>query len=374
VSGLTIHRRVRILWGAGIGFVLVAALVVAAITTRIRGEASAVSGVAGGVPALLLKVDLAQGRGDVEGVREALARIRAEAGAGLAGDVPLRQVIELAEAYAGVMHLPADQPLPQAARVPLARLLPATTRLDPTPEVLREALEDALVSYVSDHIGALQGSAATLLADVDRSERLLLILGIVFLVIAATVGAAGSTVALAPVRRFQRGLRAVADGDLGGRLRVVAGDEFGELARELNAVLDQFAAFDRLKRDKIVELQWRLHRLAERVPEAVLLLDAEGVVRLHNQAARALAPGDDGGAWRDRSMHDLKLAPAVHDRLQRALDEARALDDVDVEGWRLDATPYLGADDDLVSLLVLARPTPAEPAPGESLADRPSLG
>jgi HAMP domain-containing protein len=90
-----------------------------------------------------------------------------------------------------------------------------------------------------------------------------------------------------PIRRLERVMRRIADGDLGAEVPLVDGGELGRLAQVLRSAVERFERRDAQLRDKVTEMRELLRRMLDIVELPVLVVGAEHVVDYVNGAAAA---------------------------------------------------------------------------------------
>ena len=171
------------------------------------------------------------------------------------------------------------------------------------PEI-REAMESpgAIASAVrfsttvsEDHMYAARRTRggdvlrlAVPLAEIDaalaRVQRRILLVGAVGLLLAALFSLAFSVAVTRPLRRIRMAANAMAAGDLSRRLRERRRDELGDLARALDALVDELQRRLGPLDDERAEMQTLIDSMAE----GVLAVGPGGALRRANPAARLM--------------------------------------------------------------------------------------
>lgn len=155
-------------------------------------------------------------------------------------------------------------------------------------------------------------------------RQLLISAGIISLVAAGIVGYLTSARIVAPLESMSRVVRAMTDGDLGGRVRVESDDEVGQLGAAFNTMASHLQATVR----QLSQEKRKTEAVVRSMTDGVLFVDETGRVRMTNAAVgpvlnvhpdaavgRPLAEvvGDEGlvATFRDVSRRD----ESVHDAL-----------------------------------------------------------
>ncbi|MCC7137172.1 MAG: HAMP domain-containing protein [Planctomycetes bacterium] len=115
-----------------------------------------------------------------------------------------------------------------------------------------------------------------------------------------------------PLGRLRDAARRISEGDYGARVEVQSEDEVGELSRAFNgmvdAVRDREGRLDEARREveargaELAREHARLDATVQAMQDALVLLDADGAVVLHNAAAAPLLPALTGGTARDLAL------------------------------------------------------------------------
>jgi signal transduction histidine kinase len=93
---------------------------------------------------------------------------------------------------------------------------------------------------------------------------------------------------LRPVQVLAQASRRIGEGDLATRARVEGKDEIAELAREFNTMAERLQRYRDSSLGELLEAQQASQATIESLPDPVLVLDVEGRLQHHNQAAETL--------------------------------------------------------------------------------------
>jgi signal transduction histidine kinase len=208
--------------------------------------------------------------------------------------------------------------------------------------------------------GSIRIGVSTLLmrSDLNDSLSAAVATALVALAIAVLVAMLLAQLLLRPIHVIRGGLTRLGRGELGVRLDLNRGDEFGELGTFFNAVSEQLSA----DRSQMAGQVANLESAVERLEDAVAIVSPHGEVMFANPAMRALLPKVVVGA----SLDDL-LAP---DHPLRRLSEQTLLsrqsrgptpaafpaDARGEAGERLMMShAVIGKDGELVGIMLIAR-------------------
>ncbi|NGZ61324.1 MAG: hypothetical protein CV081_12600, partial [Nitrospira sp. LK265] len=165
-------------------------------------------------------------------------------------------------------------------------------------------------------------SSEELFAPIQHLFTWVTVFGVVALVLLASLGYIAAGRIVTPVRQLQQAAQAIGRGELRTPIQITTGDELEDLAEEFNRMNSQLkAAFAgltdqvKLKTQEVQVLQKSTDQILDAVPNPILLIDAQEVVRYINQAARESfkVPEPMSGA---SLFTVLPLDPAVQKRLQ----------------------------------------------------------
>src|SRR5690606_38339070 len=110
---------------------------------------------------------------------------------------------------------------------------------------------------------------------IDQLQRGVLIIGAIAIALSALLSLGFSVAVTQPLRRIERTARAMAAGDLSLRLRERRRDEFGEVARALDALAEELQR----RMGELVEEQERTRVLIDTMAEGVIALGPDGTVQ-----------------------------------------------------------------------------------------------
>lgn len=136
-------------------------------------------------------------------------------------------------------------------------------------------------------------SSDELFAPIQHLFIWVTVFGTIALALLAGLGFAAAGRIVTPVRELQQAAQAIARGELRTPIQIRTGDELEDLANEFNRMNHQLkAAFAgltdevKLKTQEVQVLQQSTDHILDAVPTPILLIDADGVVRYINRAAR----------------------------------------------------------------------------------------
>ena len=136
-------------------------------------------------------------------------------------------------------------------------------------------------------------SSDELFAPIQHLFIWVTVFGSIALALLAGLGFAAAGRIVTPVRELQQAAQSIARGELRTPIQIRTGDELEDLADEFNRMNQQLkAAFAgltdevKLKTQEVQVLQQSTDYILDAVPTPILLIDADGVVRYINRAAR----------------------------------------------------------------------------------------
>ncbi|NGZ10974.1 MAG: HAMP domain-containing protein [Nitrospira sp. LK70] len=136
-------------------------------------------------------------------------------------------------------------------------------------------------------------SSDELFAPIQHLFTWVTVFGAVALVLLASLGYIAAGRIVTPVRQLQQAAQAIGRGELRAPIQINSGDELEDLADEFNRMNSQLkAAFAgltdqvKLKTQEVQVLQKSTDQILDAVPNPILLIDAQEIVRYINQAAR----------------------------------------------------------------------------------------
>ena len=170
--------------------------------------------------------------------------------------------------------------------------------------VLRRAV--GLITGIRDrHFELARQAVSGARDEAAAARRAVLVITLVALGIAVVVAWHLTRTVVGPVRRLTRGANAIRQGDFCGRIDVLSRDELGELAAAFNQMAEDLSEFRRTNIGEVMRAKNTLEATLEALPDAVVLLGADGQIQSMNRAAvDALA---SAGIRAPRRLADLQL-------------------------------------------------------------------
>ncbi len=149
------------------------------------------------------------------------------------------------------------------------------------------------VKAAADAILALNQDAMIRKSDAaqqrsDDSNKLLVAVSVVGLVLALIASSVLTVRILRPLSVVGQTARRLGEGDLAVRAKVGAGDELGELAREIKTMADHLQRYRKSSLGELVEAHVAAQATIDSLPDAVLVIALDGELRHANQAAEAM--------------------------------------------------------------------------------------
>jgi|GEM_PF-2252978 len=138
------------------------------------------------------------------------------------------------------------------------------------------ALRSALSKEVAE-------AGRSIRAEVDAANRYLITLVLLTLVYLALVILLLPTRLVAPLGHLESVMQAAGQGRLDVQARVVGDDEMGRVSTAFNRMMDQLAAIDDAKRDRIYEDRQRIDLLAGRLDTPLAVLDTRARIEHANR-------------------------------------------------------------------------------------------
>src|SRR5262249_53934182 len=123
------------------------------------------------------------------------------------------------------------------------------------------------------------------------ARRVVLAITGIALVVSVLVALHLARVVIAPLRQLMRGAKAIRSGDFDARIPVQSRDELGQLGAAFNEMAADLGEFRRLNMGEVLRAKAALEATIEALPDAVLLVDADGQVQSMNRSARRLVAG-----------------------------------------------------------------------------------
>jgi nitrogen fixation/metabolism regulation signal transduction histidine kinase len=135
--------------------------------------------------------------------------------------------------------------------------------------------------------------------------------------------------AVFPIKRMMNALRRAEEGDLDVRVKLAAGDELGQLARQLNRSFARLAEFDERKVERILQLERRFRLLINDISEGVIVVDKTPNILLANPAVEELLgrPAAEAQGRRLRACLPLSF---INEPLERVLAGSTAHQECDI--------------------------------------------
>jgi NtrC-family two-component system sensor histidine kinase KinB len=150
--------------------------------------------------------------------------------------------------------------------------------------VLRRAV--GLATAIRDrHFELARRAVAASRDEARRARGAVLLITLTALGIAVAVAWHLSRTIVGPVRRLTRGADAIRCGHFAERIDVRSHDELGELASAFNQMAEDLSEFRRTNVGEVLRAKNTLESTLEALPDAVVLLDADGRIQSMNRAA-----------------------------------------------------------------------------------------
>jgi NtrC-family two-component system sensor histidine kinase KinB len=209
------------------------------------------------------------------------------------------------------------------------------------------AIRDRHFEFARQAVAAARDEAAA-------ARRAVLLITLAALGIAVAVAWHLTRAVVGPVRRLTRGANAIREGLFSERIDVGSRDELGELAASFNQMAEDLSEFRRTNISEVVRAKNTLEATLEALPDAVVQLDAAGLIQSLNRAAvNVLA---SGGVRNPRHLSDLRLEGLDLDAVSRAIAAGRD----GVSSSDLTRTIRVAQDDVVQRLLPRVVPVPAQ--------------
>ena len=170
--------------------------------------------------------------------------------------------------------------------------------------LLRQAV--GLTTAIRDrHFGLARIAVTGAKTAASASQRAVLLITLGALGVAMLVAWHLTSRVVAPLRRLTRGANAIREGRFEERIEVASADELGELASAFNQLAADLAEFRRTNIRDVVQAKNTLEATLEALPDAVVLLDADGRVLSMNHAALEICAAM--GVSAPTTLDDLRL-------------------------------------------------------------------
>jgi two-component system, NtrC family, sensor histidine kinase KinB len=184
-------------------------------------------------------------------------------------------------------------------------------------------LRDAVAA--ADRIRDEQAAEVRSLASFTRDEArrggvVASIICVLAVALSALIAAHLGRVVLGPIRELTVKVDRIASGDFDTRVTRLSTDELGRLGEGFNRMADALSAFRRSSLGELLRANETLRATLAALPDAVLVINADGRVVSLNAEALALFPalGDEG-----TSVSSLSLPAEAQEEIQRALTTPR---------------------------------------------------
>jgi NtrC-family two-component system sensor histidine kinase KinB len=172
-----------------------------------------------------------------------------------------------------------------------------------------------------------QRAHAVAKGEVERSRSIVLLISCAAVIVSTLTALHLVRAVVAPLHRITQGVRAIKDEQFDERLPVEFRDELGDLALAFNEMAARLADFRRTNLGEVLHAKKTLEATLQALPDAVVLVDCDGVVVSLNAAAETLLVTADK---RPRRAEDIVIEgfdPEVVLRfLARPVDEPEAVD------------------------------------------------
>jgi two-component system, NtrC family, sensor histidine kinase KinB len=193
--------------------------------------------------------------------------------------------------------------------------------------VLRRAI--SLITAIRDrHFELARRAVADAREKAAAARQVVLLITLAALGIAVAVTWHLTRTVVGPLRRLTRGANALREGQFVDRIDVISRDELGELAAAFNQMAEDLSEFRRTNIAEVLRAKNTLEATLEALPDAVVLLDADGLILSMNRAA--LTTCEAAGVDRPASVHDLALPgldrAAIAKAISAGIDVAPPID------------------------------------------------
>lgn len=154
-----------------------------------------------------------------------------------------------------------------------------------------------------------------------HATRILAGLALAALACAAAVAVRLAWTILGPIRELTRGVEAIRKDDFSHRVRVYSKDELGQLAEGFNRMAETLNDYRNSSLGELLLAKTTLEATLTVLPDAVFLIDPDGIVSPQNSLAKALLATVPNGAS-DR-LHELPLPPELLGAVEETLHGKR---------------------------------------------------
>lgn len=138
------------------------------------------------------------------------------------------------------------------------------------------------------HFAEARAAAALARTEVAKTRRVVAAIAAVSLLFALAVALRMSQLVVAPLRELAGGARRIQEGHFETRIDVPPGDEVAQVAAAFNEMASRLEEFRRSNITEVLKAKSALDAMMSALPDALLLVDASGVVVSSNPAAETL--------------------------------------------------------------------------------------
>jgi NtrC-family two-component system sensor histidine kinase KinB len=196
-----------------------------------------------------------------------------------------------------------DEPPERARETYFRELLPLFEQVRAACDEVLALNQDAMVRKSSEAERAA-----------DRFNTLVVGFTVAGCILALLVSTTLTTRLLRPLGVLSQTARRLGDGDLDARARIEGKDEIARLSHELNTMADRLAQYRRSSLGELLEAQQASQAAIDSLPDPVLVLGNEGVLRHVNLAAESVLKVDLDRGGKEAL---LGLDPAARDVVER---------------------------------------------------------
>ena len=182
--------------------------------------------------------------------------------------------------------------------------------------LLRQAVA-AAGKIRDEHFRSTQAAAAWARDEARRATFIVSAIALAAFALSIVVALRLARVVVWPLRELMRSVEAIREGDFDHRVRLTADDELGRLADGFNRMAEDVAEFRRSNLGEVLRAKETLEAVLAALPDAVLVIDAEGCVSSANAAASGVL-GSLGASASDR-VADIALPEAAREAVDAAL-------------------------------------------------------
>ncbi|HVY47864.1 MAG TPA: ATP-binding protein, partial [Minicystis sp.] len=156
--------------------------------------------------------------------------------------------------------------------------------------LLRRAV-DTTDRVRDEHFRTTHVAAAWARDEARRATGIVSAISLVALALSVLVALRLARVVIGPLSALTRSVEAIRQGDFGRRVAPARDDELGRLAEGFNRMAEDIEEFRRSNIGEVVRINETLEAVLAALPDAVLLIDAEGRVSSANDAASRILAG-----------------------------------------------------------------------------------